>query len=44
VGKPAGLNPFGIGKAQAMRLMLGIWVVLIAAGIVFFAIVGLSHR
>jgi hypothetical protein len=29
---------------QAMRLMLGIWVLLIVAGIVFFAIVGLSHR
>jgi hypothetical protein len=29
---------------QAMRLMFGIWVLLIVAGIVFFAIVGLSHR
>jgi hypothetical protein len=29
---------------QPMRLMFGIWVLLIVAGIVFFAIVGLSHR
>jgi hypothetical protein len=28
----------------AMRLMFALWVVLIVAGIVFFAIVGLSHR
>jgi hypothetical protein len=28
----------------AMRLMIAIWVVLITSGIVFFAIVGLSHR
>jgi len=29
---------------EAMRVMFGIWVLLIVAGIVFFAIVGLSHR
>jgi hypothetical protein len=27
-----------------MRAMFAIWVVLIVAGIVFFSIVGLSHR
>jgi hypothetical protein len=32
------------GKLQAMRLMFGIWVVLLIAGIVFFSVVGLSHR
>ena len=33
----------GIPRA-AMRAMFAIWVVLIVAGIVFFSIVGLSHR
>jgi hypothetical protein len=32
------------GMLHAMRLMFGIWVLLIVVGIVFFAIVGLSHR
>jgi len=27
-----------------MRLMFGIWVLVLIAGVVFFSIVGLSHR
>jgi hypothetical protein len=36
-------EPLG-GQSQGVRAMFVLWVVLIAAGIVFFSIVGLSHR
>jgi hypothetical protein len=52
VGKTAAIKAFASlplptgreGKLQAMRLMFGIWVAVLIAGIVFFSIVGLSHR
>jgi len=31
-------------RFEAMRLMFGLWVVVLIAGVVVFSIVGLSHR
>jgi hypothetical protein len=39
-----GLGARFSGNVPPMRLMFTLWVALIASGIVFFAIVGLSHR
>jgi hypothetical protein len=33
-----------LGKASGVRLMFALWVTLIAAGIVFYSVIGLSHH
>jgi hypothetical protein len=45
--KPTGkrlLGTLGAGKTSRMRVMFFTWITLITAGIVFYAVIGVSHH